>query len=336
MIMKKIISVFFLFCLIRYINAQQNSDGLNYCPYANLFNQYKISDIKKLPDSVYYPEGKVYVSYTIDSSNCIKVFLINKTDTITLVNRNAMSNQDDIFVIQEAQDIAGNWIPIEHFYTDQCVGPSWYGFEIPQGYYLRLNARKYEGNFETQIRFKVKVSNGFVYSFPFKGKINKAQFEMYLYEEIDSLNKQDRIEVLKRDDISDVEQAEQAYLKAIINTREKKYISSLAYCDLATKLAPNFGKAHMLKGNIYLLAWNKENCDMNLTDECKFSIMVCAAVEEWEKARKDEEYKDFAEEQIEAFRKYLPEKTCLENLENGDKYKIECWINNTISIKFKN
>lgn len=103
----------------------------------------------------------------------IPVFIHNPTkDTLLLDQQDGR-----VIMIQEAKDENGQWKPIEFWRYSWC-GNS-YGAEVllPNTVAI-VKIFKYEGDFETEIRLKLKNGNDIIYSDSFKGKINKSQFNL--------------------------------------------------------------------------------------------------------------------------------------------------------------
>lgn len=82
-----------------------------------------------------------------------------------------------VIMIQEAKDENGEWKPIEFWRYSWC-GNS-YGAErlLPKTLAI-VKVFKYDGDFETEIRIKLKNGNKIIYSESYKGRINKSQFEL--------------------------------------------------------------------------------------------------------------------------------------------------------------
>lgn len=104
-----------------------------------------------------------------------------------------------VIMIQEAKDENGEWKPIEFWRYSWC-GNS-YGAEglLPKTLAI-VKVFKYDGDFETEIRIKLKNGDKIIYSESYKGRLNKSQFELppdikenYLARRLDDKEYLDRI-----------------------------------------------------------------------------------------------------------------------------------------------
>ncbi|MBQ4820146.1 hypothetical protein [Aquimarina sp. MMG016] len=80
-----------------------------------------------------------------------------------------------LFLIQEAKDENGIWLPIEYWESSDCGNSYEFDKLKPKGMLKTLSVA-YNGNFETEIRFKLLNDNKVYYSNSLRGKINKEQF----------------------------------------------------------------------------------------------------------------------------------------------------------------
>lgn len=96
-----------------------------------------------------------------------------------------------IILIQEARDKDGIWKPIEYWRPSWC-GNSYSTLIIPPNHFLGTKIVRYDGDFETDLRVKVRSGNQIVYSNTFKGKINRSQFELtkFLLDNLGTYDKQ--------------------------------------------------------------------------------------------------------------------------------------------------
>ncbi len=99
-------------------------------------------------------------------------YIINETPEIKKVFR----QDEDLYVIQEAQDSQGFWCPIEYWSYAWC-GVSYSWAHLEPGEYLAFRVPVYEGNFKTQLRLKLNNGNTIYHSEPFIGSINYNQFK---------------------------------------------------------------------------------------------------------------------------------------------------------------
>lgn len=103
----------------------------------------------------------------------IPVFIHNRSkDTIYLGQQDGR-----VIMIQEAKDENGRWKPIEFWRYSWC-GNSYVAERLLPNAIAVVKILKYDGDFETEIRLKLKNGNDIIYSDSYKGKINKIQFNL--------------------------------------------------------------------------------------------------------------------------------------------------------------
>jgi len=111
----------------------------------------------------------------------------------------------------------------------------------------------------------------------------------------------------------------------------KLYDKSRFIARKAAKLNPNVGKPYVIIGDLY--AASAKECG---DDELTKKVAYWAAVDQYKKARATED--DLAElmnKRISSYQKYFPTTELLffHNLTEGDEYKVECWINETTTVR---
>ena len=107
-----------------------------------------------------------------DKSKRILIYLINLSDTaVKIVIQDAT-----VKVIQEAKDSSGTWMPIEYWVNSSCFN-SYSTRSIPSNHYISTTGYRYNDNFMTELRFKMKIDGYTVISNPFYGYINYSQFK---------------------------------------------------------------------------------------------------------------------------------------------------------------
>jgi hypothetical protein len=112
---------------------------------------------------------KIYIEKTEGSDFSVYV-LNNLKDSITI------PMQDwHLFLIQEAKDQNGQWKPVEYFRRSWC-GNSYRFDKFASKTVIETNTKAYIGKFETEIRFKLLVSETVYYSNSLKSKIDLSQF----------------------------------------------------------------------------------------------------------------------------------------------------------------
>lgn len=111
----------------------------------------------------------------------------------------------------------------------------------------------------------------------------------------------------------------------------KQYEKSRTTARKAAKLNPGEGKPWAIIGDLYAASANQ--CG---NDELTTKVAYWAAVDMYKKARNVEP--DLAEsmnKRISSYQKYFPSTELLffHNLNEGDEYVVECWINETTTIR---
>ena len=111
------------------------------------------------------------------------VYIVNQTSGIKVIS----GKDSHLFGIQEALDSNGNWRPIEFKGHDFC-GLGRYGIKLYPNEYALLAFPKYQGNFKTKLRVRIKNGDNIYVSQPFDGTINERQFyfekEEYLLKDL--------------------------------------------------------------------------------------------------------------------------------------------------------
>ncbi len=127
------------------------------------------------------------------------------------------------------------------------------------------------------------------------------------------------------------EKADIFYLMAVVNYQQKKYTQARSNCYDVLKYRSNDGKAYILIGNMY--AVSSKSCGNN---DLTAKVAYWAAVDKFIKARNvDSSVADEAKKLITLYSQYFPatETIFFYDLKKGDKYKVECWINETTTVR---
>lgn len=109
--------------------------------------------------------------YYGDTLACYPVYLVNQTPTTKAV----LQKGDHLFGIQEAMDTNGIWRPIEHRAFEYC-GNGYIALKLLPQEYIIMAFPKYQGNYKTKLRVRVKNGETIYVSQPFEGTIDKRQF----------------------------------------------------------------------------------------------------------------------------------------------------------------
>lgn len=80
------------------------------------------------------------------------------------------------FMLQEAKNEKGEWRPIEFYDDFAFCGNSFWSKEFLPKYYTISKVYKYQGNFKTKLRLKLRTGNNIIYSNEYSGTINLEQF----------------------------------------------------------------------------------------------------------------------------------------------------------------
>lgn len=126
-----------------------------------------ITELAINSDSIFYDKvvqkGKKVTSFPL--------YILNNNDSIVLLE----CHDGEVIMIQEAIDTNGKWRPIENFIYSGC-GNSFHDVAIKKNNYALTYVYKYDGDFKTKLRVKLKSHGSTFYSNEFKGKINLSQF----------------------------------------------------------------------------------------------------------------------------------------------------------------
>ena len=154
------------------------------------------------------------------------IYVFNKTtDSLKI------SSQDwHLFLIQEAKNENGDWKPIEYWKYSWC-GNSYLSEKLKPNGLLKTESKVYNGNFETQIRFKLLNDNKVYYSNSLVGFVNLSQFEIpnsiteyRTYKRIENRGSSEllkKIIFLEPNAIREFVKKEEAYLEKMSELRKK-------------------------------------------------------------------------------------------------------------------
>lgn len=112
-----------------------------------------------------------------DAFKGIKVVLVNTTpETLAL-----SASDSRVEIIQEAQDVTGEWRPIDYLPSSWC-GNSYHHVFLEQNQYWEFVAAEFTGTLKTKLRFRLSglIANAdrVIYSNQFDGMINPEQFSV--------------------------------------------------------------------------------------------------------------------------------------------------------------
>lgn len=127
------------------------------------------------------------------------------------------------------------------------------------------------------------------------------------------------------------ERADINFLLGNVYFQQKQFAASRAQCYEVLKVRPNDGSAYILIGDLY--ASSAKQCgDNDLTSKVAYWV----AVDKYIKARNvDPSQSDLANTKINTFSQYFPntETIFFYDLKVGDTYTVECWINESTTVR---
>lgn len=101
--------------------------------------------------------------------------------TLRLINASTapkafQASDSRLYIVQEARDQKGEWKPIETLPSSFC-GNSYHQVFLGPREFWSFAVPRYEGAFQTKLRFRLKEKNMLLYSNEFGGSINPKQFD---------------------------------------------------------------------------------------------------------------------------------------------------------------
>lgn len=133
------------------------------------FEMPKTNDSDKLTILTDYTKNIKVTMY--DNHYCYPVYVINNEKAPKL-----FTGKDSwVFAIQEALHPNGKWYPIEQRGFDFCGHGKWETTLNPKEYIVFF-VPKYEGNYKTKIRIKIRTGGKIIFSEPIMGSISMKQF----------------------------------------------------------------------------------------------------------------------------------------------------------------
>ncbi len=168
--MKYNLGIFFYFLSIVLFGQNKSMDyNKNQSDFEFIANEDLKTEFNENENS----KSKIQIIAKITNDSIISIYLKNNTkDTLTL------SKQDwHLYLIQEAKNKNGKWKPIEYWSYSWC-GNSYLSEKITSQKIIKTETEKYNGTFETEIRFKFLIDNKIYYSNQLKCKIDITQFDI--------------------------------------------------------------------------------------------------------------------------------------------------------------
>lgn len=114
-----------------------------------------------------------FVFYDTDKleKSLYSIYVFNNTKDSLIIERQDRS----FYLIQEAKNKIGEWKPIEYWRYSTC-GNSYLSDKLKPNGIMKTVSIAYNGDFETQIRFKLLSFNKVYYSNPINGFVKLSQF----------------------------------------------------------------------------------------------------------------------------------------------------------------
>ncbi len=123
------------------------------------------------------------------------------------------------------------------------------------------------------------------------------------------------------------------YQLGVINSNQfKKPKEAKELAEKALELRPNWGAPYILIGNTF--AATNDECGEN---EFQKAAVYWLVVDKFQKAKSvDETVTERANDLIERYKQYYPKKedAFFYGFNEGDSYRVECWINETTTVRF--
>lgn len=168
--MKYSISILFYFFSLVIIGQNKS---MYYNKNQSDFEFIANEELKAEFNTIENSKNKIQIIAKITNDTIISIYLKNNTkDSLDI------SKQDwHLFLIQEAKNKNGEWKPIEYWNYSWC-GNSYLSENIESQKIIKTETKKYNGTFETDIRFKFLINSEVFYSNQLKCKIDITQFEI--------------------------------------------------------------------------------------------------------------------------------------------------------------
>lgn len=110
-----------------------------------------------------------------------KEFIAFRLYNLTAQAQIFTTQNGSLIMIQEAKDPSGDWKPIEYWDYDWGIGSDFGQLALAPKHSVLFTVPLFEGDFETSVRLKLKVSNTpsspTLYSEEFTAKVNLGQFD---------------------------------------------------------------------------------------------------------------------------------------------------------------
>jgi tetratricopeptide (TPR) repeat protein len=115
---------------------------------------------------------------------------------------------------------------------------------------------------------------------------------------------------------------------------KKEFQTARNYAYKALEYIPKDGSLYIMIGDMY--ASTAKQCGSN---DLTSKVAYWAAVDKYQKAKQiDPTVADEANQRINTYKQYFPRKETIffHDLNEGDSYEVECWINETTTVRASN
>ncbi len=297
----------------------------------NSFGQY--TRALKNPSS--WKKQDIYLQLkNVDSTKQTIIYLINRSEK----DYHYYGSNGKFEVFTEAKDSLGKWSNIDQRYIDCAYG---LGYSLLPINHFSLKKKDFlTGDFETEIRYSVRLKDSIIYSKPFLARIPFYSFLDYNHFNLERLKKN-----LGNKNLTDQQKISYHFRRAAIYTRKiKDYEKAVSSCKEALQLFPKSEQLHFLLGQIYLLKMSQLKKVSTISKEEQF-IILSEGFREFEIAHefvnvKDDDIKKI----IKKYRPHLPVKSNwnlnkeLDCIEVDGKIKCfeKYFIHDYVEIVFRN
>lgn len=118
-------------------------------------------------------KDSILVIAEIKNDSLFSIYLKNNTQADLLL----IPQNNKLTLIQEALTQDKKWKPIEFWVNSDCGMSYLKEINVISGEIISLSSKKYDGNFKTQVRFKVIINKKAYFSNSIAASINKSKFE---------------------------------------------------------------------------------------------------------------------------------------------------------------
>lgn len=294
--------------------------------------------IEKLKNLSTWKKRDIYIqTKRIDSAEQHLVYLINRSGKDQEFYG---EKEGHFFIYTEALDSSGHWKNIDHRFYDCLTGIKYY--PIPKDHYAWKRVNYPNDNFETKIRYYIRLKDSTVYSKPFSAYVPSYSFgtfreykEGYWDEKINQ---------------KDINQSQKIYYMmqkaGSITSFFKDFDEAILIVKQCIELDPNSEKAHFFLGRLYQ---RKINTCRKMYSEEALPIVISACLEQLNKANevanfKNEDIKKEIKKFRKRFQKIIPRKSTFNKDQQFDCIEVDgkikcfepCFVKDYVEMTFRN